>query len=179
MTFFICGLLTSASAQNYKLRVQVNLLPELAHTFNKKEIRIFTFDSLGGTNLLKIPGEIIIDSIAKDSVMLLLSSHWKFNSYKKEFILFTGKIKLIKDSVTSIYLTFPEECAYNKHAVNKVCPKCKKSDKVISILYGHRTPMFDKYGNILDPDPKEFHLGMDYQTNCSPSWYCKRDKLSF
>ena len=158
----------------------MDLLPELANAFNGEQVHVFIwYGTFSQAAYLKVPGEFIFDSINKDSATILITSHWKYRNNKKEFTLFSENIALSKDSITFKKLTFPQECAHNKHALNKKCPKCKRTDKVISILYGDRIPIVDKYGNILDPDPKEYYPGDTHGGNCSPTWYCKRDKLSF
>jgi hypothetical protein len=179
LAIFINGLLISAFAQTLKLHIQVDLLPEIADAFYGQDISITTFGTSSGTKKIKVPGEFVIDSLSNDTITLVLRSYWKYKSYKKEFTIITEKVLDLKDTISFLRITFPQECDFNKHALNNKCPSCLKSDKVISILYGHRNPMYDKDGNILDLDPKEYYLGEGQLSNCSPSWYCKRDKLKF
>jgi RNA polymerase subunit RPABC4/transcription elongation factor Spt4 len=57
-------------------------------------------------------------------------------------------------------------CKYDVSKDNKTCPKCKKTNRVISTSHSF---FYDK---------KSYSLGC-IKSDCEPNWYCKRDKLEF
>ena len=81
------------------------------------------------------------------------------------------------DSVVKLNMTFPFDCPYNKNCKQKICPVCKKDDKVIPILYGLMG--FDGKGNSFFKDYVEFKPGGCVISECDPTWYCKRDACRF
>jgi hypothetical protein len=75
----------------------------------------------------------------------------------------------LNDSITIKYLTFPEDCDYNRHLADKKCPNCQRTETVVPIIYGL----------LRDFPPIDFQPGGCMVTNCDPSWFCKQDKISF
>lgn len=66
-------------------------------------------------------------------------------------------------------------CNYDNSLKNRQCPKCRRKDRVLPVLYGLTA------SDPLEPDPypvKGHHAGTDV-TGCDPNWYCERDKLRF
>jgi hypothetical protein len=68
-----------------------------------------------------------------------------------------------------------EPCNYDVSLQNRTCPKCRRKDYVLPILYGTD----DRNLSLPDPYPlKGYDAGTDV-TGCDPNWFCKRDKISF
>lgn len=79
---------------------------------------------------------------------------------------------------TTIIIPVGRDCIYDKQKKNRVCPKCKKANKVIPIAYGLviRTKKGSKPLN--NRKSKTYYAGCII-THCDPNWYCKRDKTKF
>ncbi len=82
----------------------------------------------------------------------------------------TIKITVVSNSTTTLAGILPPYCKYDVHEKNKICPKCKKQDKVIPIVYGLSVGPLDK---------KNYYYAGCVITYCDPHWHCKRDKLEF
>jgi hypothetical protein len=173
-TFFFAGY-----SQPGKLQLQINILPELKELFNNQEIRIELVDSSFKNIKFSRLDSVIIDSLTGDSAFIYISTFIKNKHYEKEFSLFVSGIKITKNKTACARITFPKDCEFNRHSLSKICPKCNKEDKVIPILYGLRIPVFDENGNLVEKDPEKYHPGGCIVTDCDPTWYCERNKLSF
>ena len=79
-------------------------------------------------------------------------------------------IKISADTILKVKLELPPPCQYDKHRDNKICPICKKKNKVVPIIYGLTIGELDK---------KNFYYAGCEITFCDPKWYCKRDKHKF
>lgn len=68
-----------------------------------------------------------------------------------------------------------EPCNYDASLRNRTCPRCRKQERVLPIVYGTE----DGDPTVPNPYPvKGYQAGMDV-TGCDPNWYCQRDKTSF
>ena len=79
-------------------------------------------------------------------------------------------IKVLHDSTLNIKIVFPSPCPYDSLMKDKTCPICRKSNKVIPIVYGLPIGKLDK---------KNFYYAGCVITSCDPTWYCKRCKKKF
>ena len=75
-----------------------------------------------------------------------------------------GKTKKIKVKYSPV-------CMYSK--TDSICPKCKKTDKTIPIVYGLILLQSEQQ------DGETIKLGGCVSRECDPNWYCKRDKYEF
>jgi len=168
-----------AYSQKSSLQIEVKFLPGLEKFLKDNEIRIIIFaDSASGyRKSVYGTGIIQIDSLYGDNITVLLASYIKKGDIEKDFSLAISDICLYKDSTTKVVAVFPPDCSYNRHVLNRTCPKCNKRDKVIPIKYGLRVPLYDKNGNIIDEG--EYRPRGCVVSDCDPSWYCKRDKVEF
>ena len=70
-------------------------------------------------------------------------------------------------------------CRYDASLNTRICPKCHRSDRVLPEDYsGWGFPVEDPLTPAVYPAIKT-HQSLQEQTDCSPNWYCERDKLSF
>jgi hypothetical protein len=142
------------------------------------------------SNELRIPIDTNFDFFVSDfksnyKLMGIYHSYFKEdscpNGYALQFFGFKDTIfknlsaDLKSNLGTNIVIKYPLECEYDKNRCNNICPKCKKKDRVLQILFG-----------LIVEDPrKEYVPQRDYYPggcspqNCHPNWYCERDKLSF
>ena len=136
---------------------------------------------LGGINLhrevVSRTQTMLFDSLKTDSIVIYISSYVKKSNLEKSFSYFSKVISIQNDSIINVELTFPEDCKFMKHSLIKLCPKCKRSDRVIPIAYGLGIPIIDSLGNV-KKEEKSYPGGCTV-SNCDPSWYCERDKLKF
>lgn len=180
-TFIILCFSISSFSQTSKLSLEIEILPELKNTLINEEIDISLFQKGKVTKTICITSDRIIvlfDSLLTSEFDFHLNSYIKKRGFERDYTLYSGFEKLYSDSTFSLKITFPKNCQYNKNGENNICPKCKRSDKVIPILYGLRVPVFDENGNLKEIDPPHFPGGCNV-TNCDPAWYCKRNKLKF
>lgn len=71
-------------------------------------------------------------------------------------------------------------CPYEKTNTQSFCPKCKRTDKVVPIIWGLDIPIFDDNGKSLDKYFEENHLGgCIVDSYCNPTKHCKRCKNDF
>jgi len=77
------------------------------------------------------------------------------------------------NDTTDLEISFPSECKYDSSFVSKKCPKCKKDDKSIPILYGYMDEASIK------KDLTTYKVGGCIVTDCQPRYYCKRDNLDY
>jgi hypothetical protein len=171
-------LLSSSYGQFKKLQVTIDILPELKSLLQNQEVSMVLMQDSNRYANLKIPGTIILDSLTKDSFYIAIDCLAKAAGFEKYLRLSITTGLLEKDPVTKLYISFPEDCAFNKNAFNNKCPKCKRTDKVIPIIYGLESIVADSAGNIVNDHHKHYHGGC-MVSNCAPTWYCQRDKLSF
>jgi hypothetical protein len=81
-------------------------------------------------------------------------------------------IVVAQDEVLQLNITYPSVCPYTSQT--NTCPVCKMSDKSSPIIYGKPTMEMIKKSR-----KGEVQLGGCIISNCSPKWYCSRDKISF
>ena len=106
------------------------------------------------------------DSLIGSSWTLSITCDW----YHKNTMMFLSP--LTKDT-TDIEIFFPVPCKYDSSFVSKKCPKCKKDDKAIPIVYGYADP------ESIKKDLTTFKIGGCIVSECQPRYYCKRDKLDY
>ena len=81
-------------------------------------------------------------------------------------------------SDTTLKLDISRYCQYDASKKNKTCPKCRKKDQVIPIVYGLPVSLDGKHP--MDEHEKTVYwAGCEIITDCKPNWYCKRDKTEF
>ena len=69
-------------------------------------------------------------------------------------------------------------CPYDKTKNQTFCPKCKRKDRIVPILFG--LPMFDENGKINGKSPDEYYLaGCIMDIYCNPTKHCKRCNKDF
>ncbi len=71
----------------------------------------------------------------------------------------------------------PPFCAYDNTLNNPTCPKCRRSDSVLPVLYDGEE--VETPAEITLPAPIKSHKALVPDNGCNPNWYCGRDKLSF
>ena len=194
LILFICFSLNSfCYSQSFKLHIKIALLPQLEEVLSKEGVQInlyhngdpFAIQSFilfnSRDTLIEYYKDTLRKSLSSDTIMISLTSNILKPSLDKEFFLGLYDIILKKDTTIRIAVEFPENCPYNRNAFTSICHKCKKSDKVIPIIYSLRDPIFDENGNI--PGyvyPKKYLQGQNWVSpECRPTWYCRRDKFRF
>jgi hypothetical protein len=96
-------------------------------------------------------------------------------SYREDFVY-----KLTLKNQNRFYKTFRlmVTCPYDKTKNQSFCPKCKKKDKVVPILFG--LPIFDENGNINGKSSGEYYLGgCMVDGYCNPTKHCRRCNKDF
>jgi hypothetical protein len=191
--FLFLSLNSLCYSQSFRLHIKIALLPQLREILSKEgvninlyhngdpfAIRSFTLFNSRDT-IVEYYKDELSKSLRSDTIMIMLTTNIQKPSLDKEFFLGLYDIILKKDTTIGIAVEFPENCAFNRNAFSSICHKCKKSDKVIPIIYSLRDPIIDENGNI--PGyvyPKEYLQGQDWgSAECRPTWYCKRDKFRF
>jgi len=98
-----------------------------------------------------------------------------YNCYSfKEFYMDTVQIPFTckSDSIIQIEVIINSECPFDSKIL--VCPKCKKEDQVVLIVYNRRSKRLRK---------KEFRrkilIGGENTAECKPVRWCWRDNISF
>ena len=88
------------------------------------------------------------------------------------------KFHLEETKPENFELKYASTCQFGK---SKVCPICKRKNKVIPICYGLGAEIgkLDKKGNWIPSKKKKCQAGGCIVTDCQPKWYCERDKKSF
>jgi len=166
-----------AFTQNKIVELSINILPELKEDFAGKEIYLSGVGELKLDTSLKYPYFLRIVCNKNQDVQFEAMANIEFEKLGtfKHFNNFISTIST--DSVVKLNMTFPFNCSYNRNLKQKICPVCKKDDKVIPILYGLME--FDANGNSLFKDYGEFKPGGCNVSECDPTWYCKRDDCRF
>jgi hypothetical protein len=131
-----------------KLTVEANSHRNKKYSIELKDHLIFRFDSL-------------------DFVGWTITVYNKFNNLSTQLYI-SG---ITKDTLVEI--VFPAPCKYDSSFVSKRCPKCKKDNMVIPILYGYVRK--SSYKDNL----KKYKIGGCIVSDCQPRYYCKRDDLDF
>lgn len=183
LLFLVCLLPVTGRlhAQNTRLHVKLAILPSLRSLFNDQEINITTWHSGNTQSMKKVLINVDTASvIITDTGFVGLMVHCQVKSgpFEHHYFLYHEPGKLIPGSSDTIRLQFPPDCAYNRQGIDNRCPKCRKTDKVLPILYGLRVPLYDEAGNILD-EYRKYRPGGCSVSDCDPGWYCQRDELSF
>jgi len=88
-----------------------------------------------------------------------------YNPYK------LSNVTVSNDSITFLSIKFP--CPDGSRQSKKICP-IGHTDEIIPILYG-----LPSEKAIKKADKGKIYLGGCIITECSPSWYCKKHKLTF
>jgi hypothetical protein len=71
-------------------------------------------------------------------------------------------------------------CPYDQTKKQAFCPKCKKRDKVLPIIFGLEIPIFDKNGKIdRKSSRKHYSGGCMVDSYCNPSKRCSRCNKDF
>jgi hypothetical protein len=107
--------------------------------------------------------------------------HVKTGNYKIRFEGIGYRDTIFEDLTirgdTSINLSYIRNCRYDDAINNSRCPKCKKKNRVIPIIYGLPVSL-----NGEDPtvgNGEKFILAGCEITDCDPNWFCRRNKISF
>ena len=177
---FLLILNLHAFSQYRKLEISIKLNPELAADLKNEQINLIIFtDSFDKRTSYTSNQTLIIDSFPNSQGNIFITCHKKYDSLNLSKLFFSAfPIDSANESPTKINLMFPKECENYKHIKNKTCPKCHKKNKVIPILYGLIVPILSDDGKLLEPKG-EYYSGTCTEPECSPSWYCKRDKITF
>lgn len=164
-----------AFSQKGDLLLNIKILEPFKNKLNGQNIEI-KFIGYSNSDFPLPLNDTLINNLDSGSNALIIRSSikvGKFNKYFSSLIPF----EIYKDSTTLLRIIFPDDCDFNKNALNNICPKCKQSDKVLPIEYGLSVPLFDKNGNSLKTTPT--YPGGCMVSNCDPTWFCKRDKIEF
>ncbi len=86
-----------------------------------------------------------------------------------------ANVDVKENGETIVKCKFPGDCIYNKDFSDRKCPKCHKSDKVITLVHGD--PIIDPHTG--EPTAKHVQWATSEVSGCDPAWYCDRDKLEF
>ncbi len=178
LSILILTLCKSLFAQTGKLQINLKILPELEQFLNSETIDVSLLtDGNPHREVISKTQTILFDSLKTDSIVIHISAYVKKNRFEKSYYYFSRLISIQNDSISKVELTFPEDCQFMKQSLNKHCPKCRRSDRVIPIRYGLGVPLFDSLGNIIKEERS--YPGGCTVSNCDPNWYCERDKLKF
>lgn len=120
--------------------------------------------------------DTIINNLDTGSQIIDIHSSIRVGKYDKTFSSLID-FEIFKDSITRLTINFPEDCKSNRNALSITCPKCKRTDKILPIVYGLTVPLFDETGKLIKSEP--FYSGGCMVTKCDASWYCNRDRLKF
>lgn len=167
-----------AAGQFKKLQLTIDILPELKAVLENQQAELVVLQDSNIHAKAKIPGTIILNHITSDSTVIVITWTGKVNGVDKYYRLTIDLLEVRKAAISDLHITFPEDCVYNKNSINNHCPRCGKADSVIPILYGLLVPIFDEKGKQIKEIPEHYPGGCTV-TNCDPTWYCKRDMLSF
>ena len=169
-----------AFSQYRKLEISINLNPELAGDLINEKFNLIIFTDSFEKRTSYIPNQtLLIDSFPNSQGTIFITCHKKYDSLSiSKFFLSVFPIDSTNQSLTKISFKFPRECENYKYIKNKTCPKCHKKNKVIPIIYGLIVPIYSEDGKLIEPKG-EYYSGTCTEPECSPSWYCKRDKLTF
>ncbi len=88
--------------------------------------------------------------------------------------LVVRNIQVDSGQVRFVELSYPEPCPNVRDIHNKQCPTCHEKNKVVPIVYGLPSEKLAKQAQ-----KGKVFLGGCVIFDCSPQWYCKRDKLEF
>jgi len=164
------------SQSHCDLELKLTILPELESSFRHEPIYIqIEGDGVKIDTVIKDITKIEFKNIVATKLRVDLYSSIKCSDSltKKSFHEVT--MLVMSDSSTTFRtINFPYQCDLNKYTGGRICPKCKKSDKVIPIIYGLADPLSVKGQVGVDYD-----LGTCSTTDCDPKWHCKRDNNDF
>lgn len=164
-------------AQNKSIELSIQILPELQEDFKGKQITVFGLGQNQKDTTLSAPYFLKIDCDTMKNVIIFLASEVEFPNLGTYKYFNESRVVAVPahDTIIQLNVQFPPECFYNKNVKQKICPLCKKKDKVIPILYGLTVPKTGvptfKYGEY---EPAGCEI-----SDCDPTWYCKRDNLRF
>jgi len=162
--------------QHGDLELKMIILPELENSFRNEPIYIqIEGDGVKIDTVVRGVTKIEFKNVLATKLRVDIYSSFKCSDSltKKSFHEVT--MLVMSDSSTTFRtISFPFNCALNKYTGGRVCPKCKKSDKVIPIIFGLPDP-FSLKGEV----GVDYDLGGCFVTACDPDWHCKRDNNDF
>ena len=171
---FTCSSIPSKKT-DANLNIKIVLLPELTEFFKHQPIKVeIAYGEITRDTTVINNYQVHFSGIPSDYVWIRLFSSIKCSdSLTKKWYYSFGRISMPKSGNADTTVLFPPDCPRSKYTAGKICPICKKMDKVIPIHYG--LPSFDTPGT----------LGVDYEVAsclhdvCAPDWHCKRDNKDF
>ncbi|HEX2684831.1 MAG TPA: hypothetical protein VHL77_12890 [Ferruginibacter sp.] len=171
----LCLQCTPAFSQTGSLKLHLSILPELKNYLSAEDIVINI--SICDQPFFSVTlADTLINNLDTGSCIISINATTESRGIAKRFYA-DYSISIIEDSINILSGVFPEDCNFNKHAFNKICPKCKRSDMVLPIAYGLPIPVYDEKGIIIQKQ-KNYPGGCTV-TNCDPGWHCLRDKTEF
>jgi len=164
-------------SQFTKLEVSVNLKHEYKQDLGDS---LFEVCVVGNhfikTLYLKADTIGIIDSVPNSGLYITASCLKKYGALNvvKNFNTDTT-IHSTTSEIISLNIPFPAECIYDQNIKSKLCPVCNQSDKVIPIYYSVKYLEYFKK----EPAVESFSGTQSSLERCSPTWYCKKDRVEF
>jgi hypothetical protein len=179
MKIFICILLLLTvlfPSRHKQLEITLSILPELQNSLKDRPIHIeITGGNFKIDTAVVNTDKIYFNNISKKDIWITIYSSFKCSDSltEKSFYEFSG-LKMSDSSKTHLTIHFPFDCPLNKYTGGKICPGCKRMDKVIPIYYGLLDPLSVKGEPGID-----FDMGGCVRTACDPRWHCKQDNTDF
>ena len=179
------------------LSITISILPELVEVMKNQPITMeITYDSKISDTIVFTAGELSHMSVSFRSVIIdstfIGTRRLIFRNVQSTYVVYRiystikcsdsitdkalydiGRIQLSTNKLTKKTIQFPRNCARNTYTGGKICPTCKRLDKVIPIHYG--LPDFGMTGM----PGIDFQVGGCTRSNCDPDWHCKRDSTQF
>ena len=160
--------------QNTDLHIKLDILPELKELLKDQKISITLFSDPKQETTLVNADTTSFNLPGFDSLVLFIYCNVTKDDFFKEYRILSVLTNDMSKSSLNLSFEFPERCQYNLRGINKNCPKCHKTDKVLPVCYG--LPIYNEKGEALGP---KCHIAGCIVSECDPAWYCNRDKLSF
>jgi hypothetical protein len=78
---------------------------------------------------------------------------------------------VIQQSADTVHIFhFQDTCRYDVRGTSRICPMCRKKNRVVPILYGLPIGELD--------EANYYYAGCEV-SDCDPKWFCKRDSTKF
>jgi hypothetical protein len=147
------------------------------HKFNGRD---GTGDGYGSVDLDDGVNEVSFYNLPSDSLILTIHGRsLNENNEEIRFEIVGHRLAFKKNAVNRLEILYPPDCKYYNNRKNKTCSICKKTDKVLPIVYGFVVldPLEKRDKN--SPLSGPYYPGDCSPTGCDPNWYCERDKHKF
>ena len=157
-----------------QVTINFNILPELKAVLKDQPIIVsVSFNNQSFDTILINPNSLIFKNITSSYFSVSVRARVSCNDGVSQKGYWTGeRIDGLKNN-TSVNITFPEDCEYNKYLGGKICPKCLRTDQSIKSIWGLPSPDLPGEPGV------DYALGSCIRSACDPSWFCKRDSVEF